>query len=219
MDTLELLYDHYKETFSLSKAAQERRNKNFVILCILEALSFLLLIRPETASKLILTGINKDMETPLQLSNAIIQTLLWLLIAYVMIRYIQDVLYVERQYVYLDNLERKITRLSLMGIFTREGINYQRDYPMVLNFIDLFYKMLMPVLFAVINIVRIHEEWIMKQGPNITLGCDTILCIAIIIIDWFYFFEIHTKITKLCKKYIPFINSTAKILRKILKEI
>lgn len=219
MDTLELLYDHYKETFSLSKAAQERRNKNFVILCILEALSFLLLIRPETASKLILTGINKDMETPLQLSNAIIQTLLWLLIAYVMIRYIQDVLYVERQYVYLDNLERKITRLSLMGIFTREGINYQRDYPMVLNFIDLFYKMLMPVLFAVINIVRIHEEWIMKQGSNITLGCDTILCIAIIIIDWFYFFEIHTKITKLCKKYIPFINSTAKILRKILKEI
>ena len=109
MDTLELLYDHYKETFSLSKAAQERRNKNFVILCILEALSFLLLIRPETASKLILTGINKDMETPLQLSNAIIQTLLWLLIAYVMIRYIQDVLYVERQYVYLDNLESKIT--------------------------------------------------------------------------------------------------------------
>lgn len=77
----------------------------------------------------------------------------------------------------------------------------------------------MPVLFAVINIVRIHEEWIMKQGSNITLGCDTILCIAIIIIDWFYFFEIHTKITKLCKKYIPFINSTAKILRKILKEI
>lgn len=219
MDALELLYDHYKETFSLSKAAQERRNKNFVILCIFEALSFLLLIRPETASKLILTGINKDMETPLQLSNAIIQTLLWLLIAYVMIRYIQDVLYVERQYLYLDNLEKKIARLSSTGIFTREGINYQRDYPMVLNFIDLFYKMLMPVLFAVINIVRIHEEWIMKQESNIALGCDTILCIVIIIIDWFYFFEIHTKITKLCKKYVPFINSIAKVLRKILKEV
>lgn len=219
MDALELLYDHYKETFSLSKAAQERRNKNFVILCILEALSFLLLIRPEIASKLILTGINKDMETPLQLSNAIIQTLLWLLIAYVMIRYIQDVLYVERQYLYLDNLEKEIARLSSTGIFTREGINYQRDYPMVLNFIDLFYKMLMPVLFAVINIVRIHEEWIMKQESNIALGCDAILCIVIIIIDWFYFFEIHTKITKICKKHVPFINLIAKILRKILKEV
>lgn len=27
MDTLNVLYDHYKETFSLSKEAQGRRNK------------------------------------------------------------------------------------------------------------------------------------------------------------------------------------------------
>ena len=47
MDALEMLYDHYKETFSLSKEAQARRNKSFIVLCILEAFSFLLLIRPE----------------------------------------------------------------------------------------------------------------------------------------------------------------------------
>lgn len=44
MDTLDVLYDHYKETFSLSKESQGRRNKSFVILCVLEAISFLLLI-------------------------------------------------------------------------------------------------------------------------------------------------------------------------------
>ena len=53
MDALEVLYDHYKETFSLSKEAQGRRNKSFVILCVLEALSFFLLIRPEMAFELI----------------------------------------------------------------------------------------------------------------------------------------------------------------------
>ncbi len=47
MDALEMLYDHYKETFCLSKEAQARRNKSFIVLCILEAFSFLLLIRPE----------------------------------------------------------------------------------------------------------------------------------------------------------------------------
>ena len=57
MDTLDVLYDHYKETFSLSKEAQGRRNKSFVILCVLEAVSFLLLIRPEMAFELILKGI------------------------------------------------------------------------------------------------------------------------------------------------------------------
>ena len=80
MDTLDVLYDHYKETFSLSKESQGRRNKSFVILCVLEAISFLLLIRPEMAFELILKGINRDIETPLQLSNTIIQTLIYIII-------------------------------------------------------------------------------------------------------------------------------------------
>lgn len=29
MEKLEMLYDHYKETFKLNKEAQSRRNKNF----------------------------------------------------------------------------------------------------------------------------------------------------------------------------------------------
>ena len=219
MDALEILYDHYKEAFSLSKEAQGRRNKSFVILCVLEALSFLLLIRPEMAFELILKGINKDIETPLQLSNTIIQTLIWLVIVYVMIRYIQDMLYIERQYMYIDKLEKEISNLTTTRIFSREGENYQKDYPMVLNFIDLFYKMLMPILFVLINIVRIHEEWILSQESTIALVCDTILCAAIIIIDWFYFFEIHKKITEFCKRHVPFIKSIANGLRKVLKEV
>lgn len=95
MEALNVLYDHYKETCGLGKEAQKRRNKNFVILCVLEALSFLLLVRPEKAFELILKGINKNIEASLQLSNTIMQTLIWLLLAYVMIRYVQDVLYIE----------------------------------------------------------------------------------------------------------------------------
>lgn len=46
MEKLEMLYDHYKETFKLNKEAQSRRNKNFIILSSLEAFLFFLLIRP-----------------------------------------------------------------------------------------------------------------------------------------------------------------------------
>lgn len=219
MDALEMLYDHYKETFSLSKEAQVRRNKSFIVLCILEAFSFLLLIRPEKAFELILEGIHKELDMTLQLSNTIIQTLLCLLIVYVMIRYIQDMLYVERQYAYLDSLEKEISNLGSVNIFAREGANYQKDYPMVLNFIDLFYKMLMPIFFALINMVRIYEEWILSDKITIAIICDTILFLSIFIIDWFYFFEIHAKITKFCKRHIPFIDTIAKRLRKILKEV
>lgn len=219
MGALEMLYDHYKETYGLSKEAQSRRNKSFIILCILEAFSFLLLIRPEKAFELILEGINKELDTTLQLSSTIIQTLIWLLIAYVMIRYIQDMLYVERQYIYLDNLEKEISNLGSIKIFAREGVNYQKNYPVVLNLIDLFYKMLMPIFFAVTNVVRIYREWILSDKITIALVCDTILFVSIFIIDWFYFFEIHSKITNFCKRHIPLVDSISKILRKILKEV
>lgn len=219
MDALELLYDHYKETFSLSKEAQARRNKNFIVLCILEAFSFLLLVRPEKAFELILEGINKELDMTLQLSNTIIQTLLWLLIAYIMIRYVQDMLYIERQYIYLDNLEKEINNLGTIKIFAREGENYQKDYPMVLNFIDLFYKMLMPIFFAIINSVRIYREWMLLDKVTISLICDTVLFVSIFVVDWFYFFEIHSKITNFCKIHVPFVDTVAKKLRKILKEV
>ena len=219
MDALELLYDHYKETFSLSKEAQTRRNKSFMVLCVLEAFSFLLLVRPEKAFELILEGINSELDMTLQLSNTIIQMLLWLLIAYVMIRYIQDMLYIERQYIYLDNLEKEISNLGTINIFAREGVNYQKDYPMVLNFIDLFYKMLMPIFFALINTVRIYKEWISLDKVTIALICDTVLFVSIFVIDWFYFFEIHSKITNFCKRHIPFVDLVAKKLRKLLKEV
>ena len=52
MEKLEMLYDHYKETFKLNKEAQSRRNKNFIILSSLEAFLFFLLIRPEKAFEL-----------------------------------------------------------------------------------------------------------------------------------------------------------------------
>lgn len=36
LDELELYYDHYKETCSLSKEEQARRNKNYVIVLLIK---------------------------------------------------------------------------------------------------------------------------------------------------------------------------------------
>ena len=74
MEPLELLYDHYKETFSLSKEAQNRRNKNFLILCILEAISFWVLVQSEKVFELFTSGISAALKTTISLSNTIIQT-------------------------------------------------------------------------------------------------------------------------------------------------
>ena len=214
---LETYYDHYKETYSLSKEAQSRRNKNFAILCVLEAISFLMLRNPDLICGLLNDAAKEKLETTIQVSNGILQTLIWILIAYVLVRYVQDVLYVERQYKYLDKLEKKITGLLGDDIFSREGDNYLKDYPSVLNFVDLFYKFFSPILFTVINIAHIVGEW-RNVSSKLALACDTAICVAIFIITWFYFFEVHTRIATWFKKCKP-IGWLARKLRDILKYV
>lgn len=219
MEPLELLYDHYKETFNLSKEAQNRRNKSFLMICILEAISFWLLIQPEKVFQLITDGINNGLDVTLSLSNTIMQTLLWIVTVYILIRYIQDVLYVERQYGYLGVLEKQISELNEIDIFKRESDNYLSNYPIVLNLIDLFYKTFMPILFIIINSVRIFMEWENTIGISISLVCDTVIFSVVFIITWFYFFEIHSKITNFLKEKLAPIAWIARVIRDLLKSI
>lgn len=219
MDKIDLLYDHYKESNTLRLEAQGRRNKHFVILCCLEAVLFWILIRPKIAFSSLLTGISAALGTLFELGNETIQTLVWILVVYMLIRYCQDTLYVERQYKYLGKIEKSISKELDVSVFDRESDNYLCEFPMVLNFIDLFYKMLMPVIFFVINIVRIVQEWYAFDHITLVLLCDTVMFLAASIIIWFYFFEIHSKITTWCKKHIPLVDKIAIGLRKILKEV
>ena len=219
MNKVDIYYDHYKESFSLSQNAQKRRNKFFVILCILEALSFLFLIKPNEVIALFNASVCSKLDIMITFGMGVFQTLLWILIAYTLVRYCQDMLYIERLYPYLDILEKKVASELGEPIFSREGDRYQENYPMILNFIDLFYKMFSPILFSLINIVCIRTEWKNKIGINLALVCDTVIFATIMIITWFFFFEIHSKITEWFKTHVPFIGWGAKILRKILKEV
>lgn len=195
---LDLYYDHYKETFALSKTAQERRNKSYVVLCILEAISFLMLISPEKVVKVINTEIFEYLKDSLIIGNTIIQSLLWIMITYVTIRYCQDTIYVERKYSYLSKLEKRISGILSEDLFGREGREYLDNYPAVLNIIDLFYKMFSPILFLLINALRLVVEWYQTERNTIALVCDTSMFTMVSLVLLAYFFRIHPEIKKWC---------------------
>lgn len=218
MDTSEIIYDHYKETDELRRIAQGKRDKSFLCVCILEAFSFFLLIKPEEALTILLDGINSQWETSIGLRLGVLQTLLWIVVIYATIQYIQAVLYVERSYRYQSELEKELSQ-EVRKVISREGGNYTENYPMVSNFIELFYKMFCPILFLVINSVHIYKEWIQIPKANFRLIFDTVLYVALFVILWFYFFEIHSKITNWCKIHIPGIKFIADKLRNLLKVV
>ena len=220
MNKLDVYYNHYRDTDTISKTAQLHRNKSFVLLCFLEAISFLLIINPNLICSLLNDVARKELESTVQFSNAVLQTLVWILIVYVLVRYVQDVLFIERQYRYLGILEKKISDLlgeGMDNLFSREGDRYLDNYPIVLNLIDLFYKFFSPILFTVLNTAHIIKEW--EYCMSIAaLVVDIAIYIVIFIITWFYFFEIHSKIARWFKKCPP-VGWMANLLRKWLKEV
>lgn len=199
MQGIDVLYDHYKETFKLSKDAQAQRNRCFVILCFLEAISFLMIIQSDVAISVLSGMVSKYSESHIVLGSTILQTLLWVLVAYTLIRYVQQNTYIERQYAYIEELESSISK-SLDGAkFDRESKNYLNEYPIVLDVIDIFYKWFAPILFITINISRIVIEW-KERGMSLATICDSAICSLIIIVSLFYILAIHPKVYEATKK-------------------
>ena len=98
MDKLDLLYDHYKNSYELSKQYQSDRNKLFIILTLIIALHFLFIIEPDSLLHSLYGWLNESFKINIAIEFSIIQSLLWFVLLYFTIRYYQVNTYIERQY-------------------------------------------------------------------------------------------------------------------------
>lgn len=212
----EILYDHYKETNQLRLEAQKQRNEFFIICCVLEAFSFLFVVRTVMSMSVFQNIIKESFGIETAIGNNLVQTVLWILIAYFLIRYIQNTLFIERQYGYQDQLEKKLNEASKNNLFSREGEEYLKNYPNSLNLIDVFYKCISPCLLFIINIYRIITEC-KVFGWNTFI--DLIICISIEVILWAFFFDIHAGISGWCRNHLPGFRWLADKIRAILKKV
>ena len=157
MKDIDLLYDHYKDSFNLIRKSQAERNRFFIILCILIALLFLFAVDPISTEHTITTSLKEYLKINLNFNNMIIQSLIWIVLLFFEIRYYQTNIYIERQYKYIHSLERRISSLTNIS-FDRESNNYLGSYPCILNLIDFLYKVVFPILLIVVVIAKIFSE-------------------------------------------------------------
>lgn len=114
----------------------------------------------------------------------IFQSLDWAILTYTLIRYTQASIYVERAYIYESPLENEL------GI-AREGDSYLKDYPVALDFIDLFYKKIFPLAIIIGVFAKSALEW---GDPNYsTIPCliDSALALFIIALMVLYMAFLH----------------------------
>ena len=145
---LDVLHDHYKESFAHIRQQENSRNRLFLLVILLVGALFLQIQYPLNFKAAI-----RELELPnasLSLESLPLSSLLsltWTFLFVITLQYCQYSINVERQYRYLHLLEDKIS--SLLGdadVYRREGEAYLKDYPAFSSWAWIFYTFLFPLL-------------------------------------------------------------------------
>ncbi len=158
---LEVLHDHYKETFALIREREKQRDRLTLILIGLFALLAVEIQYPANfrgaLGTLGVAGAEvelADLPLPALLSAS------WALTLVIALRYCQSFVAIERQYTYLHALEEKISpELGCGDMYRREGQVYLRDYPLFLDVVWISYIVLLPLAAAGAAVALLVREW------------------------------------------------------------
>jgi len=149
-------YDHYKETFAVQQGYLSERNKLTAAMLVLLVLVSGFIYDPAMLNDKVNQYVNSHVEglafEMKYLNTGIIFLLLW-----VITRYYQVVLQIEKMYHYLDDCEKK---LSANGVYkvNREGAYYLKSYPWLSDVVDSCYVVLLPLAIIAIAVIKIVNE-------------------------------------------------------------
>lgn len=129
---LEILYDHYKDTFEQQRNYLYRRNLySVIIVCLIMILLFQVSNPSEVES--LSNKLVKDNLGDVTIKYKIINSILVFCYLWIVIMYYQVNFLIEKHYIYLKKLEDTITNEIAPHVLDREGNNYLENYPRLLN--------------------------------------------------------------------------------------
>lgn len=181
MQSEELYYDHYKDTFERQLGYLVERNRLTLYLIILVAVIFLM---GQNRSMLV------DISITLQEKNIgkavvdfnIISTILYFTFMWLALRYYRVNLTIETGYDYLDNCEKELSKSDSFKI-DREGKNYLKDYPCLKWLAHRIYVYLFPILVIAVSISGICHEC----GYTHSYGTLNVIFLALVIVMTFMY--------------------------------
>lgn len=157
--SLEIYYDHYKDTFEQQKSYIAKRDRLTLMLLIFAILLLGLIFDPSTISEKLNAIIGSQVANlafDLQfLNTGLILVTFWYLLQYYMV-----VLQIEKMYCYLSECEKRLTEVNSDFPINREGAYYLKSYPWLKDVADYIFVLGIPVGFIVLSIYKIVNEWL-----------------------------------------------------------
>jgi hypothetical protein len=158
---LEVLHDHYKESFSYIRDREKQRDRLFLIVLGLLTLIAVEILYPAdfdgALGRFELSGAQVDISS---LPLAAILGSSWMFTFALSLRYCQVCINVERQYEYLHGLEEKISKqFGDAQLYSREGKSYLEDYPLFSDWAWICYVFIFPLIVVLVIATLLIVEW------------------------------------------------------------
>ena len=178
---LNILHDHYKESFLYIRDREKHRDRLFLLIIALIGILFLEIqyveIFPNIFKNINLESFNLDLSTvPIFVFLSITWTYLFILV----LKYCQIAISIERQYEYLHILEKKISNIfNDKEIYSREGRAYIKNYPIFSEFAWIFYVLIFPIIVMLSTALLLYFEWNMENTVYYHLIYDSLLVLGV----------------------------------------
>ncbi|MCK4554512.1 hypothetical protein KAU19_06180 [Candidatus Parcubacteria bacterium] len=190
----DILYDHYKETFSYVREYLKNREKLFVFALIVVFLQFLQISFSDQYIQVFSSFVEKQFNLNFIFNKEFLNGVLWFLLFSISLRYFQTNVLINRQYGYLHSLEDKLCdQAEDKNFISREGQGYLKDYPAFSDWAHIIYTWVFPILLIFVALVKIVLEHTLKEKFSCSLFLGDIFFIAICITTILYLVHIHKK--------------------------
>ena len=190
---LQLLAEHYKNTFDFLQSKLKQRDRVFLFVLVILILMLFQINAPQESEDMIFQLISSKLDISTQMDMSFIQSIIWFGLLADTLKYFQLVVFIERQYDYLHQLEKQLSEEYEGKAFTREGKSYLKDYPEILSWASYLYTVLFPLILMFICGFKIGRELKTFGFQQATYWFNTVICLIITISVALYLAALHHK--------------------------
>lgn len=188
---LEILNDHYKDSFNHLREFLKTRDKLFFWIIIVVTLMLYQIFLPIEAKDVVGNIITKTLKLDENVDASFICSIIWFSLLAVVVKYFQTVLNIETQYKYIHKLEDQLALCYENNAFTREGKTYFKDYWKFSKWIKRLYVIIFPSLLLIVIAAKIFNEISASNELSFLLVFDVIASISVAFFIALYIRAIH----------------------------
>ncbi|MCL4535293.1 MAG: hypothetical protein M1401_13570 [Chloroflexi bacterium] len=156
---LQVLNDHYKDTFVYIQAYIRQREWFFSAVLLVVVVMLFQIAAPNTSGPTISQGVSKILGFQGNLDVTFLTSVIWFLLLAFVFRYLQVTVNLERQYGYIHQVEEILSYFYNGETFTREGKFYLERYPLFSDWAHILYQRVFPALLLGVGVAKLVSEW------------------------------------------------------------